>query len=303
MQNQCTLKQSVEIRGVGLHTGKKVSLKLEPARPYEGIVFWRSDLKNPQAIYAKAENVVATDLATTLGNSAGQQVATVEHLLSALMAAGIDHVHCHVDGPEIPIMDGSSEAFLKLIESAGIKFFETQPKKWIRILSPIEVKSGEKSARLMPSNRFEIQYEIRFDHKDIGKQAKKFRFSLEKYRKSISKARTFGFLHQVEALQRQGLALGGGLENAVVVDQEGVMNPEGLRYSDEFVRHKILDAVGDLALLGAPMIGRLEAKLSGHEMHRLLVEKLLQETDCWEWVTNATADNDEVLESIQLAYA
>jgi len=272
---QRTIAKEHQIRGVGLHTGRRVCLTLAPAPENHGILFIRGDLDGCPEIAAHVDNVVSTDLATTLGVG-NATVATVEHLLSALSSLGIDNLKCIVEGVEIPILDGSAKQFIDQIKEVGVCDLKV-PKRYLRIRDVIEVTDDKntKIARVYPSSRFEVSCEIDFPHQLVGKQKFKYVRGMQHFGNEIAKARTFGFLHQVEALQRQGLALGGSLDNAVVLDKKGVINPEGLRYENELVRHKVLDAVGDIALLGYPVIGRFEMICAGHEIHRRLMKEIL----------------------------
>lgn len=285
MIKQRTLKSVIRATGVGLHTGEKVYLTLRPALPDTGIVFRRTDLNPVVEIKASAENVGDTRLSTTLFNGS-VQVSTVEHLLSALAGMGIDNALIDVSAPEIPIMDGSAGPFVFLLQSAGIEE-QDAPKRFIRIKKPIEVNLGEKSVRFEPFDGFKVKFCIDFDHPAFKRSAQEVELDFAKvsFVKEVSRARTFGFMHEVELLREQKLALGGSLDNAVVVDEYRVLNEDGLRYEDEFVKHKVLDAVGDLYLLGHSLIGAFTGFKSGHELNNLLLRRLLADSSAWEMVT------------------
>lgn len=276
-----TLKRAVGCTGIGLHSGKPVRLQLRPAPAEHGVVFRRTDLG--VEIPATLDHLARLDHATTLSRD-GASVETVEHLLSALQALGVDDVVVEVDGPEVPIMDGSAAPFVILIHEAGLRPLAT-PRRYLKILKPVEVVRGSKSARLVPADHFEISYAIGFDHPLLRHQAIAVRVTPEAFVESIAPARTFGFLREVETLRRNGLALGGSLENAVVIGESGVLNNK-LRFEDEFVRHKVLDAIGDLGLLGHPVVGRLEASRAGHALHAAVARELLSTPDAWALVTH-----------------
>ncbi len=285
MLKQRTLKRVIRTTGIGLHTGEKVELTLRPAAPDTGVVFRRIDLDEPMAIKATPFTVRDTRLSTTLGQD-GVRVATVEHLLAAFAGLGIDNAYVDLTGSEVPIMDGSAAPFVFLLQSAGI---EEQPrlKRFIRIKRPIEVRDGDQGfARLTPSEGFRLSLKIEFDHPVFHTRADwaEIEVSPTSFVRELSRARTFGFLRDIETLRRQGLALGGSLDNAVVLDEYRVLNAEGLRYEDEFVRHKMLDAIGDLYLLGHTLIGAFTGYKSGHTLNNLLLRKLLAEESAWETV-------------------
>ncbi|QIK38373.1 UDP-3-O-acyl-N-acetylglucosamine deacetylase [Caldichromatium japonicum] len=284
MLKQRTLKRVIRTTGIGLHTGEKVDLSLRPAAPDTGVVFRRVDLDNPIDIKATPFNVGDTRLSTTLVQD-GIRVATVEHLLAALSGLGIDNVYVDLNGPEVPIMDGSAAPFVFLLQSAGVEE-QPRPKRCIRIKRPIEVRDGDRFARLTPYDGFRLSFRIEFDHPAFHARVNQaeIEVSLASFVRELSRARTFGFLRDIESLRRQHLALGGSLDNAVVVDEYRVLNPEGLRYEDEFVRHKILDAIGDLYLLGHTLIGAFTGYKSGHALNNLLLRKLLAEESAWEEV-------------------
>lgn len=288
---QRTIKTPAEITGVGLHSGANIRLRLRPATSDTGIIFHRREGDRVIAIKAAAENVVDTRLATVLGRD-GLTVSTVEHFLAALAACGVDNLHVDIDGPEIPILDGSASPFLKLIEEAGIERLEAA-RRFIAIRKPISLIEGEKRISIIPSRFFRITFDIAFEHRAIALQQYSMKFSTESFRRDIAPARTFGFLHEVEYLKANGLARGGSLENAVVIDDNGVMNPEGLRYQDEFVRHKILDSFGDFSLLGAPMLGHIRAFKAGHDLNAKMVRKILDSPDHWAYVEFSDAAMQE----------
>ena len=267
--------------GIGLHTGKPVRLSLKPAAAGHGIQFYRSDVG--VTIPARLENLARLDHATTL-SADGVSIETVEHLLSALHGLGVDDALAQVDGPEVPILDGSAAPFVILIHEAGLRPLQT-PREYLKVLAPVEVVRGTKSARLTPSDQLRISYTIGFDHPLLRHQAMSLRISPDAYAEGIAPARTFGFLRDVETMRKSGLALGGSLENAVVIGESGVLNNR-LRFEDEFVRHKILDAIGDLALLGHPVVGHLEAVKAGHALHAALAQKLLETPEAWELVAH-----------------
>jgi UDP-3-O-[3-hydroxymyristoyl] N-acetylglucosamine deacetylase len=280
---QHTLAGQTSCVGIGLHTGKPVRVTLKPAGVDHGIVFVRLDAPEfSRRIAALVDKVTTTELGTTLANSAGTSVATVEHLLAALFGMGIDNAVVELDGPEIPILDGSSEPFIELITMAGTRALGA-PRRAIEVIKTVEVRSGDKVARLEPHDGFELDVTVNFTSRAIGRQRVIFDCTPDSFANDLGAARTFGFLHQVEAMQAKGLALGGSLENAVVIDGDEIVNEEGLRFTDEFVRHKALDAVGDLALAGAPIKGRYVAELSGHEMNVALVRALLADDTAWRW--------------------
>lgn len=285
MIRQRTLKNVIRASGVGLHTGEKVLMTLRPAAPNTGVVFRRVDLASPVDIPVSAELVGDTRLCSTLDN--GQtSVATVEHLMSALAGLGIDNVYVDLDGPEVPIMDGSASSFVFLLQSAGIEV-QNAAKKFVRIKKTVEVKEGDKWVRFEPFDGFKISFTIDFKHPVFEKSAQEITldFANTSYIKEVSRARTFGFMQEVEWLRANGLALGGSLDNAIVMDEFRVLNNDGLRYEDEFVKHKVLDAIGDLYILGHPIIGAFYAYKSGHALNNRLLRTLLQDQSAWEYVS------------------
>jgi UDP-3-O-[3-hydroxymyristoyl] N-acetylglucosamine deacetylase len=285
MIRQRTLKNEIRATGVGLHTGKKVLLTLRPAPVDSGIVFRRVDLDPVVEIKAKAENVGDTTLSTTL-MSGDVRISTVEHLLSALAGLGIDNAIVEVSADEVPIMDGSAGPFVFLIQSAGIQE-QKAPKRFIRIKKTVTVTEGDKTASFRPFDGFKVSFAIDFDHpvfRDRSLRAS-VDFSSTSFVKEVARARTFGFMHEIEYLRSKGLAKGGSVNNAVVIDKYRVLNEEGLRYEDEFVKHKVLDAIGDLYLLGYSLIGEFDAFKSGHGLNNKSIRALMQQKDAWEMVT------------------
>jgi len=281
---QRTIKQEINCRNIGLHSGRKVGMTIKPAGVDEGIVFIRRDLPDKTRIKADFQNVRDTILATTIGLN-GATVSTVEHLLSAFCGMGVDNAIVEVDAPEIPIMDGSSLPFVNLLKDVGTEI-QSKYKKMLVIMKPVSIADRDGTAMFLPSPEFKITYDIDFDHPIIGRQMYHMTFSDVVYERDICSARTFGFLKDVEYLQAKGLALGGSLKNAVVLDDQKVINKEGLRCNDEFVKHKILDAIGDLSLLGMPIIGHFIAYKSGHRLNNLLLKELMAHKDCWKIVSH-----------------
>jgi UDP-3-O-[3-hydroxymyristoyl] N-acetylglucosamine deacetylase len=282
---QRTLKNVIRATGIGLHTGEKIYLTLRPAAPDTGIVFRRIDFERPVEIKALSTNVGDTQLSTALCKD-GIKISTVEHLLSAMAGLGIDNAYIDLNAAEVPIMDGSAGPFVFLLQSAGI-VEQDKPKKFIRIRKSVIVEENGKWARFDPFNGFKVGFTIEFDHPVFksSRQTAEIDFSSTSFLKEVSRARTFGFIRDVERLREQNLVLGGSLDNAVVVDDYRVLNEDGLRYEDEFVKHKILDAIGDLYLLGHSLIGAFTGYKSGHALNNLLLKKLLERPDAWEEVT------------------
>lgn len=278
---QRTLRGAAECSGVGVHSGEKVKLRLMPAPEDTGVVFIRTDLMNgAREIPARWDHVVDTRLCTVIGNPHGGNVATVEHLMAALYACGIDNAFVEIDGGEVPVMDGSSDPFVFLIEMAGIEE-QKAPRRFIEIIAPVQVNDGIKQAKLLPDTESRFSFEIAFDRAPIRRQQYDFVLSAEGFKSEISRARTFGFYEEVDQLRKAGFARGGSLHNAIVIKDDGVMNEEGLRYDDEFVRHKLLDAVGDLALAGAPVLGHFHGHCSGHALNNQLLRAVFADPLAW----------------------
>ena len=295
---QRTIAKSIEIVGIGLHKGVPVKMRLEPLDSDMGIVFYRVDAG--VTIPLKRENVVDTKMATVIGKD-GVVVSTIEHLLSAVYAYGIDNLRVVIDNDEVPVLDGSSAGYCMLIDEAGIKELD-KSKKAIKIKKQVEVTTPEgKRVTLKPSNRIVYDFEIDFEHPVIGKQNFHFDYSIAEYKENISRARTFGFLHEVQYLRSIGLAQGGSMENAIVLDQSKVLNPEGLRYDDEFVRHKILDAIGDMALLEYTLVGEYDAVAGSHHLNHLLTKKLYEDEANYEIIDLEEATSESVV--FEMAYA
>ncbi len=285
MARQRTLKNEIRATGVGLHTGQKVYLTLRPAPVDHGIVFRRTDLSPPVDLKAQADNVGDTTLSTSLG-SGEASVSTIEHLMSAMAGLGIDNAIVELSANEVPIMDGSAGPFVFLIQSAGVAE-QAAPKKFIRIKKTLKIEDGDKHATFSPYNGFKVNFTIDFDHpvfKDRKLDAS-VDFSTTSFVKEISRARTFGFMHEFEFLRSKGLVKGGSVDNAIVVDKYKILNEDGLRYDDEFVKHKILDAIGDLYLLGHGLIGEYSAYKSGHGLNNKALLTLLEQKGAWEFVT------------------
>ena len=285
MLNQRTLKNSIRATGVGLHTGKKILMTLRPAAPDTGIVFRRTDLGEPVDIQARAENVGDTMLGTTL-HKGDVKISTVEHLLSALAGLGIDNALVEVSAAEVPIMDGSAGPFVFLLQSAGIEE-QKEPKRFIRILESVRVVDGDKWASFDPYDGFKVNFEIEFNHPTfkMHSQVASMDFSTTSFLREVSRARTFGFMRDLESLRSRNLALGGNMDNAIVLDDTGILNEDGLRYEDEFVKHKILDAIGDLYLLGHSLIGEFSGFKSGHALNNKLLRTLIGTASAWQEVT------------------
>ncbi len=276
---QRTIREAVGCKGIGLHSGKRVNLILKPAPPGTGIVFIRTDLPNRPEIAVRYENIHDTTRATTIHNN-GAIVSTVEHLLASIFALGIDNLLIELDSNEVPIMDGSAAPFVLLLKSAGLKL-QPRPKEFIIVKDEVSIADGDRHIQAFPSKRLKVSFLIQFDHPVIQRQEYHFEFSTQAFEREISRARTFGFLNEVEKLQEMGFALGGSLENAVVLDRFNVLNSEGLRYPDEFVRHKILDFLGDMALLGTPVLGHFVVHKSGHALNRQFLKRLYEASKKW----------------------
>jgi UDP-3-O-[3-hydroxymyristoyl] N-acetylglucosamine deacetylase len=290
---QHTVRSPALFAGVGVHTGAYTRVAVRPAAADCGIVFVRTDITDrDNRVLVAPETVIKTQLGTVIGNAAGVTVATIEHLMAALVMSGVDNAVVELDGPEMPIMDGSSLPFIRILDRAGARM-QDAPRRYIEILDAVEVVDGDKRAALKPAPNsitgFEVAFEIRFPTAVIGTQAIDLAMDGEAFRAELADCRTFGFLHEVEALRAMGLARGGSLENVVVIEGDRVLNPEGLRRPDEFVRHKALDAIGDLFVMGAPILGRFEGELAGHHINNLLVRALAARPDAWRYVTFAEA--------------
>ncbi|MDP2368362.1 UDP-3-O-acyl-N-acetylglucosamine deacetylase [Rhodoferax sp.] len=289
MLQQRTLKSLTRAVGVGMHSGQRVELTLRPAQPDTGIVFRRVDLPQPVDIPMVASSVSDTRMATTVANG-GAKVATVEHLMSACAGLGIDNLYVDITAEEVPILDGSAASFVFLLQSAGI-VFQNAPRRFIQVTKPVEVREGsgasERWARLEPFHGYRLSFEIDFDHPavDATGQQVAFDMSVNSYSRDIARARTFGFTKDVEMMRVNGLGLGGGLDNAIVMDDYKILNAGGLRYDDEFVKHKILDAMGDLYMLGKPLLASFSAFRSGHALNNKLVRELLSQTEAWKIVS------------------
>ena len=289
MLAQRTLKSLTKAVGVGLHSGQRVELTLRPAAPDTGIVFRRVDLPEPVEIPVRADSVTDTKLASTISNG-GVKVHTIEHLMSAAAGLGLDNLYVDITAEEVPILDGSSAAFVYLLQSAGIAM-QKAPKRFIRVTQPVEVREGEgrtlKWARLDPFHGYKLAFEIEFDHPAVTSTGQRVEFDMGSgtYARESARARTFGFTRDVEMMRSHGLAMGGGLDNAIVMDDVKVLNADGLRYSDEFVKHKILDAIGDLYIVGKPLLAAYSAFRSGHAMNNQLLRALLAQPDAYEIVT------------------
>ena len=278
---QHTVRAPALFAGVGVHTGAYTRVNVRPAAAGAGIVFVRTDVRDrDNLIPATGEAVCKTQLGTVIGNACGVTVSTIEHLMAAFAMLGVDNAVVEVDGPEMPIMDGSSLPFVRILDRAGLRPQEVA-RSFIEILDTVEVVDGDKRAALKPADGFEVAFEIEFDTAAIGRQAVDLPMDEQAFREELADCRTFGFLREVEALRAMGLARGGSMDNCVVIDGDRVLNPEGLRRPDEFVRHKALDAIGDLYVLGGPILGRFEGVLAGHSLNNALVRALLARPDAW----------------------
>lgn len=281
MIKQKTFKSSISCTGIALHSGNKVSMTLMPGEPGSGIIFRRTDISGGGAIIpATWDHVVETTMCTTLGNDDGVTISTVEHLMAALAGSEIDNAVIEVNGPEVPVMDGSAAPFIFLVECAGV-VEQDMPRRRIRVLKPVSIEEGDKSASIVPGDGFEVDFDINFTSAAVSRQSIAFGMNGDAFKNEISRARTFGFLHEVEALRAAGLAKGGSLDNAVVVSGDKVINEDGLRYEDEFVRHKVLDAVGDLYLAGGGLVGHFHGVCSGHAANNALLRALFADKDAW----------------------
>jgi UDP-3-O-[3-hydroxymyristoyl] N-acetylglucosamine deacetylase len=297
---QKTIAEKATCTGVGLHSGAAAQLSLYPTRPGVGITFVRTDLPGAPEIPARRAALTSTRLATTLGRGVAT-VGTVEHLLAAVVALGVDNLRVEVDGPEIPVMDGSAQPFVALLREAGI-FDQHVARREIRVRKPISVRDGDRVIRVSPAARLSVSYFVEYPHIAIGKQRiDALAIDGASFEREIARARTFGFLHEVEALWRGGLARGGNLDNTVVLDERRVLNQAGLRFPDEFVRHKVLDLLGDLALLGMPLLGHVEVERGGHALHQQLVERILATPEAWAIETSFAPLHSLAEEELSLA--
>ncbi|WP_300296194.1 UDP-3-O-acyl-N-acetylglucosamine deacetylase [Ferrovibrio sp.] len=283
---QKTLKNRIKCSGIGLHSGAKVHMVLNPAAPDTGVVFRRTDLAGQPLVHARYDQVSDLRMCTTVAAGEGVSIGTVEHLMAALSGMGVDNVLVDLDGPEVPVMDGSSAPFVFLIECADL-IDQVAPRRYLKVLKSIEVREGNAGAALHPDDGFTIDFEIEFANQMIGRQSAEFQLEPGRFKADIARARTFGFVQEVEQLRSMGLARGGSLENAVVLGHDRILNDDGLRYDDEFVRHKILDALGDLYLAGAPIIGRYEGHRSGHALNNKLLKTLFADQSAYAWTTHA----------------
>ena len=290
---QTTIKKPVSLVGIGLHRGNPVNLTLEPLEANSGIVFVRKDVG--VSIPLLPQNVVDTKMATVIGKD-GYSISTIEHLLSAIYAYGIDNIRIIVDADEVPVMDGSSASFCMLLDEAGI-VEQDVAKRIMLIKKDVEIRDGDKYVKLSPSKDLRYDFTIKFSHPVIENQTYVLEFTKENYKKEVARARTFGFLHEVQYLRSKGLALGGSLENAIVLDEKKVLNPEGLRFSDEFVRHKILDAIGDMSLIGMNFIGNYEALAGSHHLNHMLTVELLKDPANYEIVDIVGAKEKEYVKA------
>jgi UDP-3-O-[3-hydroxymyristoyl] N-acetylglucosamine deacetylase len=290
---QCTIDNPTTISGIGLHTGQLITMKLRPATAGTGIVFHRTEGDRCVSIPAVSANVVDTRLATVIGKQ-DMTVSTIEHFMASLASFGVDNLNVDIDGPEVPIMDGSAEPFIKALRKAGLRSLD-RTRKFLAVRKPMTLVDGEKRVTIVPSRFFRITFDIAFDHPCISLQNRSIKLSWESFCQDIARARTFGFLHEVEHLKANGLARGGSLDNAVVIGEDNILNEEGLRYNDEFVRHKILDAVGDFSLVGYPILGHIKAYKAGHDINHKMVEHILASPDCWKLVDFSEEDLTEAL--------
>jgi UDP-3-O-[3-hydroxymyristoyl] N-acetylglucosamine deacetylase len=280
---QKTIRDTVSCTGIGLHSGKKLQLTIKPSPPDTGITFVRKDLPGHPAVKAQTENVIDTNLCTTIGIN-GCRVSTIEHIMAAFFGLGIDNARVELDGPEVPIMDGSSAPFVFLLKSVGLKE-QKNPKRFVVLKKALEISEGGRSVCLRPSSELKISYTIDFHHPLLRNQSYELCFSGKEFVNEISRARTFGFLKDIQTLWENGLALGGSLDNAIVIDDFRILNEDGLRYKDEFVRHKILDFIGDLAILGCPIIGHFVVEKSGHSLNQTVLRQLMEDQGLWESFT------------------
>lgn len=300
---QKTVHSVVRLRGIGVHTGRPVNLTLKPARPNTGIVFVRADVPpGARIIRAHWSQVESTQLATVIGNQDGLSASTVEHLMAAFRGCGVDNAVVELDGPEVPIVDGSSAPLVSLIQRAGLRT-QPQARRYVRVLKTVEVWDGDKHVRLAPADRALFEVRINFQSQAIGSQGYAVELQDGVFQRELAHCRTFGFRSELEALRQQGLALGGSLENAVLVDGDRVVNREGLRCADEFVRHKLLDSIGDLYLAGGPIVGAYSAFKPGHALNAMLLERLFSDVTAWSWGTSEDIwGTDMAWSGLQRAY-
>ncbi len=297
MALQKTVKDKLVFTGIGLHSGKTITMTIRPADAGTGIIFHRTDMHPPVSIEADASHVVNTRLSTTIGKN-NATVSTIEHLMAALYGCGVDNAHIDIDGPEVPIMDGSAVPFVAALNETGTKTL-ARPRKYLVLKKPVTVTDGDKKITLIPSRYFRISFDMRFNHPVVNNQFKSMKYDEDKFGTEYAPARTFGFLAEVETLKANGLARGGSLENAVVIGDDGILNEGGLRFSDEFVRHKILDSIGDFYLAGYRIIGHIKAFKSGHDLNHKMVTELLAKKDCWK-LDELTGKQDSVVTSLTL---
>jgi UDP-3-O-[3-hydroxymyristoyl] N-acetylglucosamine deacetylase len=291
---QQTLKNRISCTGVGLHSGVKVNMTLVPAAPDTGVVFYRTDLSGEAAVVpARWDTVTDVTLCTTIGNAPGARVGTVEHLMAALAGCEIDNVRVELDAPEVPIMDGSAAPFVFLVECAGT-IAQDRPRRWIKVTKPIDVHDGSRAASLAPADRFSVSFSIAFDNPLVGRQTCLFDLRNGTFKTEVARARTFGFIEEVDKLRAVGLARGGSLDNAVVISGDRILNEGGLRFADEFVRHKVLDLVGDLHLVGAPMIGHFHGERSGHSLNNRLISRLMRDRSAWHYSDEPSQSLDAI---------
>ncbi|MDY0212914.1 MAG: UDP-3-O-acyl-N-acetylglucosamine deacetylase [Desulfuromonadaceae bacterium] len=299
MLHQCTIANPLHISGIGLHTGSIINMVLRPAKAGTGIIFERTEGNTTRRIRACAQNVVDTRMATVIGDGK-LRVSTIEHLMAALVACHIDNLIIKIDGPEVPIMDGSAAPFIDKILCVGVTRLE-QNRKIISITKPIHLQEGDKKISIIPSRFLRISFDLDFNHPCIKRQSRSVKVSQQSFCQDIAGARTFGFYEEVEYLKSQGLAKGGSLDNAVVIGADSILNPEGLRFTDEFVRHKILDTVGDFSLLGHSILGHIKSHKGGHDINHKMVEKILASPDSWRYIefNNAAYQEGMVLPTLQ----
>lgn len=299
---QQTLQSDITISDIGLHSGRKITMRLVPAAEFHGVVFVRTDLpEGKNVIPALWDNVVDTQLCTVISNEYGARVGTIEHVMSALRGLGIDNVRIEINGAEAPIMDGSAMPFVEAIESVGIKK-QNAPKRYIHVLKEVSVIDGGKRVTLKPDTLSRFTGEIEFDHEDIGLQRFETCLVNGNFKHDIAEARTFGFYHEAEWLRSQGLGLGGSLDNAIILNDEGVMNPSGLRFTNEFIRHKLLDAIGDLYLAGAPILGLYDGVKAGHAINNAILHKLFSSDENWEYAdATIPAQNTQTEKALEVA--